>query len=90
MNRTSLSWSTVSRSLAGALGGYALAQILPVALVAAWNLPRADAVLAAMLLSFPVYVGAFMAAFAARDARRAWGVLGLCVLGSAGVAWIFL
>lgn len=80
----------VSRTLAGGIGGYVLAQTLPVALVAPWGLPRADAVLVAMLLSIGVYAIAFMVAFAATTAGRAWMILALHVLGSAAVAWVML
>ena len=82
----------VSRLLAGSLGGYALAQLLPVALVAslAPALPRADAVLVAMQLSFVVYAAALMAAFASRSAGRAWAGMLLASLGSALIAWVAL
>lgn len=84
--------AAASRLLAGSLGGYALAQLLPVALVAslAPALPRADAVLVAMQLSFVVYACALMAAFAARSAGRAWAGMLLASLGSAVVAWVAL
>lgn len=84
--------AVASRLLASSLGGYALAQLLPVALVAslAPALPRADAVLVAMQLSFVVYALALMAAFAARNARRAWAGMLLASLGSAVVAWVAL
>ncbi|WP_187322940.1 hypothetical protein [Paracidovorax avenae] len=81
-----------SRLLAGCLGGYVLAQTLPVAIVAAAApaLPREEAVLAAMQLGIAVYPVACMGAFAARSARRAWAVIGLGVLGSAALAWAML
>ncbi|MEF9962835.1 MAG: DUF3649 domain-containing protein [Comamonas sp.] len=84
--------AVASRLLAGSLGGYALAQLLPVALVAslAPALPRADAVLVAMQLSFVVYALALMAAFAARSARRAWAGMLLASLGSAAIDWVAL
>ncbi|MEJ5150707.1 DUF3649 domain-containing protein [Comamonas sp. MYb396] len=90
--RPATGWTVASRLLAGSLGGYALAQLLPVALVAslAPALPRADAVLVAMQLSFVVYAAALMAAFAARSAGRAWAGMLLAGLGSALVAWIAL
>jgi len=61
-------------SLAGAaiVGGYALASAVAVFLGAVLPLPRAEAVLAATLLSFAIYTGAVIWVFAARDARRAW------------------
>ncbi|MCS4294598.1 hypothetical protein M2375_002831 [Comamonas sp. BIGb0152] len=84
--------AVASRLLAGSLGGYALAQLLPVALVAslAPALPRADAVLVAMQLSFAVYALALMTAFAARSARRAWAGMLLASLGSTVIAWVAL
>lgn len=85
-------WAVASRLLAGGLGGYALAQLLPVALVAslAPALPRADAVLVAMQLSFVVYAAALMAAFAARSPGRAWAGMLLASLASAAIAWMAL
>lgn len=78
-------WNVLSRCLAAVLGGYALATTLSVAIVAIWALgvggmARSDAVLLAMQLSFVVYVGAVMWAFAARSARSAWTGLGLPTL----------
>lgn len=81
---------TAARLLAGVLGGYALAQLLPVALVAPWALARADAVLVAMQLSLLVYATALMAAFAARSARRACAGMALALLASAALAWAAL
>lgn len=83
-------WGTASRLLAGGVGGYALAQCLPVALVAPWGLARTDAVLLAMQLSFVVYAASFMAAFAARSPARAWAGVALAALAAAGVAWMTL
>lgn len=76
--------------MAGLVGGYLLAQVLPVALVAPWALPRADAVLVAMQLSFVVYALAAMGTFAARTARRAWVVVGAAIVLSGACAWIAL
>lgn len=81
--------------MAAVLGGYALANTLPVAIVAigaiGWGaVARSDAVLIAMQLSFVVYTGAVMWAFAARTAQRAWAGLGLLVLLTGLVAWVLL
>ena len=76
--------------MAGVVGGYLLAQVLPVALVAPWALPRADAVLVAMQLSFVVYAVAAMGAFAARSALRAWVVVGTATVLGGACAWIAL
>ncbi|MET0311912.1 MAG: PepSY-associated TM helix domain-containing protein [Burkholderiaceae bacterium] len=58
------------RVLAAAVGGYLLASLLPIPLVAPWPLARADAVITAMMASFAVYTAAIMAAFASRTALR--------------------
>ena len=84
-----------SRCVAAVLGGYALASTLPVAIVAivavGFNgMARSDAVLLAMQLSFVVYTGAVMWAFAARSARAAWVGLGLPALLAGLVAWALL
>jgi hypothetical protein len=76
--------------MAGLVGSYLLAQVLPVALVAPWALPRADAVLVAMQLSFVIYAVAAMGAFAARTARRAWVVMGTVTMLSGACAWVAL
>ncbi|MBS7779972.1 iron transporter [Acidovorax sp. CCYZU-2555] len=86
-------WTLASRCLAAALGGYALASSLPVAivaLVASDTLARADAALVALQLSFAVYTGAVVWAFAARSAALAWAALALATLLSSGLAWALL
>lgn len=81
-------WDVLARSLAGGVGGYGLAQVLPVALVAPWPLARADAALIALQLSFAVYAGAVLWAFAARSAGRAWAGIALMALAAGAVAWL--
>lgn len=81
--------------MAAAVGGYALATSLSTAIVALvasgfGAMARVDAVLVAMQLSFVVYAGAVMWAFAARSARGAWLGLALPSLLSALVAWALL
>lgn len=83
-------WRLASRCLAAALGGYALANTLPVALVAPGSLARVDAALVALQLSFVVYAGAVVWAFAARSAALAWAGLALAALLSSGLAWALL
>ncbi len=85
-------WNVLSRCVAAVLGGYALASTLPVAIVAAGfdGMARSDAVLVAMPLSFVVYAGAVMWAFAARSACAAWAGLGLPALLAGLVAWALL
>ncbi|WP_219212109.1 DUF3649 domain-containing protein [Variovorax boronicumulans] len=88
-------WGVLSRCLAAAVGGYALATTLSTAIVALVEsgfgaMARVDAVLVAMQLSFVVYTGAVMWAFAARSARSAWLGLALPTLLSALLAWALL
>lgn len=83
-------WRLASRCLAAALGGYALANTLPVALVAPSSLARVDAALVALQLSFVVYTGAVVWAFAARSAALAWAGLALAALLSSGLSWTLL
>lgn len=89
-------WRLASRCVAAALGGYALASTLPVALVALValvapaTLARADAALVALQLSFVVYTGAVVWAFAARSAALAWAALVLATLLSGGIARVVL
>lgn len=86
-------WRLASRCMAAALGGYALASTLPVALVALVapaTQARADAALVALQLSFVVYTGAVVWAFAARSAALAWAGLVLAALLSQGLAWTLL
>lgn len=85
----------LSRCVAAVLGGYALANALSVAMAAivaiGFNgMARSDAVLLAMQLSFVVYTGAVMWAFAARSAWSAWVGLGLPALLAGLVAWALL
>lgn len=83
-------WSLLSRVAAAVVGGYALATTVPVALVAFCSVPRVDAVLMAMQLSFLVYAAAVMWAFAARSACHAWAGLGVPVLLAGAVAGVLL
>jgi uncharacterized iron-regulated membrane protein len=64
------------RALAAVAGGYAVANFVPVALVAGWGLDRVDAALVAMQLSFLFYAAAVMWAFGAMAWLHTWlGVL---------------
>lgn len=69
----------VSRIVAAVLGGYALAALTSVA-VLALPMERGEAVLTGMMLSFIVYAAAVIWVFAASSARRAWA--GLLVVGA--------
>ena len=80
--------AVLSRAAAAAVGGYAAAAALSILLSRVLPMPRAEAVLTAMLLSFALYAGAVVWAFAARNPRTVWlGLLG--VAGScAGASWL--
>lgn len=80
-----------SRLLAGCLGGYVLAQTLPVAIVAAAApaLPREEAVLAAMHWDHGL-PGSVHGRVRGTQRTPGLGVIGLGVLGSAALAWAML
>ncbi|WP_374655515.1 DUF3649 domain-containing protein [Dongia sp.] len=61
-----------ARILAAGAGGYGLAAAAALGLPAVLPLPRAEAVLTAAMLSFPLCCGAVIWAFAARSVSRAW------------------
>ena len=68
--------AVVSRSLAALLGGYVLASLFSICLALLLLLPQVDATLTGLMLSFVIYVLAFIGCFACRSAWRAWlGVL---------------
>ena len=75
-----------SRILAALLGGYAVAALASVAVLA---LPadRVQAAIAGTLLSFAVYAGAAVWVFPVRSAWRAWGGLLAVALALAPAAW---
>ncbi|WP_068639702.1 DUF3649 domain-containing protein [Thauera butanivorans] len=77
----SIALSVCQRVVAAVFGGYALANLLPLALAGLLPIGRAESVMAALLLSFAVYTAAILWAFAARSAGWAWaGVLVPAVL----------
>jgi hypothetical protein len=68
--------AVTSRSLAALLGGYLLASMASVCISLLAPMPRVDATMTGMLLSFVFYLLAFLWCFACRSAVRAWlGVL---------------
>ncbi|WP_312934108.1 DUF3649 domain-containing protein [Pseudomonas sp.] len=68
--------AVASRCLAALLGGYWLASMTSVLMALLAPLRQVDAALLGMMLSFVVYLLAFIWCFACRSARRAWvGVL---------------
>ena len=65
-----------SRCLAALLGGYLLASMVSVCVALLAPMPQVDATLTGLLLSFVLYLLAFIWCFACRSAWRAWlGVL---------------
>lgn len=76
----------ISRILAALFGGYALAALGSVA-VLALPMSKSQAVLTGMLASFAIYAGAVIWVFAVRSALKAW--LGLIVVAAplALAAW---
>ncbi len=76
----------VSRIVAAVFGGYALAALSSVA-VLALPLSKPQAVLTGMLASFAIYAAAVIWVFAVRTARKAW--IGLMIVAAALVllAW---
>ncbi|WP_194789146.1 DUF3649 domain-containing protein [Pseudomonas sp. UFMG81] len=68
--------AVASRSLAALLGGYLLASLAGVCITLLTPMAQVDAVLTGTMLSFVVYLLAFIWCFACRSAWRAWlGVL---------------
>jgi hypothetical protein len=76
----------ISRIVAALLGGYALAALLSVA-VLALPISRPQAVLTGQLASFAVYAGAVIWVFAARSALKAWTGLVVVAAVLAPLAW---
>jgi hypothetical protein len=75
------------RTLAAVAGGYAVANTVPVALIAGWGLAHVDAALVALQLSFLFYAGAVMWAFGARSVRAAWMGIMVVVVPASIVVW---
>lgn len=77
MKTTTFSWPMLSRIAAATLGGYAFTYAFTAALARLLPLGKGDALIVATLLSFAVYTGAILWAFACRSATRAWTGLAL-------------
>lgn len=77
-------WSIFSRVMAAIFGGYLFTSIVIALLAILLPGSRAEAVLAAMLLSFLIYAGVVMWVFACRTASHAWTgiLLSSLVMGS--------
>jgi len=79
MKTATFSWAMLSRISAALLGGYAFTYAATAALARLLPLDPVDALVSATLLSFAVYTGAILWAFACRSASRAWAGLALGV-----------
>ena len=64
--------SVASRVVAAILGGYALTALATMALAISLPMSKAEASMAATLLSFLIYTCAVIWVFATRTAMRAW------------------
>ena len=69
----------LSRIIAAIVGGYGFTYAFTAALVRVLPVNKLDALISATLLSFAVYTGAVLWAFACRSARRAWAGLALAL-----------
>lgn len=76
----------ISRIVAALLGGYALAALSSVA-VLAMPMNKVQAVIAGTLASFLVYAGAVIWVFAVRSALKAWMGLVIAAVPLALAAW---
>lgn len=82
-------WALAARILAAVFGGYAVAALSTVCLAQALPLPRADATLAATMLSFLIYSLAVLWVFAAASTARACsGLAASALLLVAGIVLI--
>ncbi|MEN0037673.1 MAG: DUF3649 domain-containing protein [Cellvibrio sp.] len=70
-------WQIAFRTLAAILGGYALANISAILLSYLLPMPKSDAVMTGILLSFAIYTCAIMWVFAVQSVHKAW--LGLAI-----------
>jgi hypothetical protein len=76
----------LSRIVAALFGGYALAALSSVA-VLALPLSKPQAVLTGMLASFAIYAGAVIWVFAVRSALKAWAGLLIAAAALWPMAW---
>ena len=76
----------ISRIVAALFGGYALAALFSVA-VLALPMSKPQAVLTGMLASFLIYAGAVIWVFAVRSALKAWVGLIIVAMPLALAAW---
>lgn len=76
-NESHYRWQIAFRVFVAILGGYALANIAGILLSYLLPMPKSDAVMTGILLSFAIYTGAIMWVFAVQSLHKA--LLGLVV-----------
>ncbi|WP_457488800.1 DUF3649 domain-containing protein [Tardiphaga sp. P5_C10] len=86
MHRVRATGPLISRIIAALFGGYALAALSSVA-VLALPMSKPQAVLTGMLASFAVYAGAVIWVFAVRSALKAWAGLIIVAVPLLLAAW---
>ena len=83
-------WMVASRVFIAAIGGYALTSAATIFLAMVWPLPKAQAVMAATMVSFVLYAVVVIWVFSVASARRAWiGVIGATLVLSV-IDWLML
>lgn len=65
-------WQIALRVAVAIIGGYALANIAAILLSYLLPMPKSDAVMTGILMSFAIYTGAIMWVFAVRSVKKAW------------------
>ena len=65
-------WQIACRVFVAILGGYALANIAGILLSYLLPMPKSDAVMTGILLSFAIHTGAIMWVFAVQSLHKAW------------------
>lgn len=65
------SWQIALRVIVAIIGGYLLANISAILLSYLLPMPKSDAVMTGILLSFAIYAGAIMWVFAVRSIKKA-------------------
>lgn len=65
------SWQIALRVIVAIIGGYLLANISAILLSYLLPMPKSDAVMTGILLSFAIYAGAIMWVFAVRSMKKA-------------------
>ena len=86
VHRVRFAGPLISRIVAAMFGGYALAALSSVA-VLALPMSKTQAVLTGMLASFAIYAGAVIWVFAVRSALKAWVGLIIVAVPMSLAAW---